>query len=165
MLIILTAFWNMKSDSEIYYNIYDFTQIPKQVDGMNGVITVKPEYALKNGDVVCEIPPLHINRGALTLEVSHESDVDFPVRLYDGEELLFEFILPKSRQSSSFDFDAKGDLYNLRADFLYPGEGTVTVKHAYIKGRGLLYTDSVFLAFMIVLSIILLNIYFIEFII
>ena len=149
----------MKSDSEIYYNIYDFTQIPKQVDGMNGVITVKPEYALKNGDVVCEIPPLHVNSGALTLEVSHESDVDFPVRLYDGEELLFEFILPKSRQSSSFDFDAKGDLYNLRADFLYPGEGTVTVKHAYIKGRGLLYTDSVFLAFMIVLSIILLNIY------
>ena len=48
------------------------------------------------------------------------------------------------------------DIYNLKVDFLYPGNGTVTIKHVYLRKTPFFYSDSLAVGIMIAITVIVL---------
>ncbi|MCR4892338.1 MAG: hypothetical protein K5989_09190 [Lachnospiraceae bacterium] len=158
-IILVSAFLNLQMDDEIYYNLYDFESIPEEIDGYNGVITIKEEYGLEEGAVIAEIPPLHLPKGECALEVSHEGDSDISVQVLNGSELLYTLTLPGAESNSILPFTLKEECYHLNIFFRYAGHGTAVIKHAYLRGNRFFYADSILYAGLLIAIILILGHY------
>ena len=118
LFILITGFLNFQMEDEIYYGLYQVDSIPEEVDGDNGIVTVKESYDLPEGTLVARIAPIHIGPGHYTLEVDHQNDVDYEAVFYDGEKELGRFTLPKESLITFGECDTDKDLYNFHVEIL-----------------------------------------------
>ena len=154
LIVVCTAFLRVQMDDDKYFDLYDFEELPDNVDLIDGVVTVREDTGLKEDDIFAVIPAMHLNRGHYTTELSHESDADFKCRIYDKDRLLKEETLKAGSAETNIDFDFQDDIYNFRLVFSYPGKGTVTLKHVTIHAGSLLYTDTIIYALLIIVMIL-----------
>ncbi len=150
-LIALTAFLKLQTDDELYYDLYGFREIPETADTTDGVITFTPDAHLKEGDIIAVISPIHVPKGGYELFVDHEQDRESLVLVKNGDTLLETFSLPAGETGTRFRFSSEKELYNLKVEFRYPGEGTVVLKHAVLYAlRGFFYSDTILWALFLV---------------
>ena len=154
LFVLLTAFFNMQMEDEKYYGLYQVDSIPEEVDGDNGIVTVKESYKLPKDTIVARIAPIHIGPGNYTVEVDHQNDVDYEAVIYNGEKELSRFTLPKESLLTFGSFSTDKDLYHFHVDFLYPGKGTVTFKHAYLRAAPFFWSDILAYAAIFILFIL-----------
>ncbi|MCR4908550.1 MAG: hypothetical protein K5985_06930 [Lachnospiraceae bacterium] len=155
-LIALTAFLKFQTDDELYYGLYDFTDIPEGADLSDGVITLTTSSDFAEGEILARIPLLHVPAGSYRLLIDHEQDTDSLVRILNGGKLLYEFTLPAGETESRLDFSGETELYSLSVEFLCPGGGTVSLKHAVLyASRGFFYTDTLLLALFLILLVLI----------
>lgn len=151
LVISCTAFLNVQMDDEEYFDLYDFEEIPEQCDGLNGVVTVREDMGIAAGTVISKLAPMHLRGGNYTMEISHESDRDFTLKLSDGKRVLKEETLKAGETDTAVSVSFPDDVYNLKAEFIYPGEGTVTLKHVFLRTSGVFYTDTIIYAVLLIL--------------
>ena len=118
IFIMIITFLNTRTDDELYYMIYNFEGASESADTSLGVLTVTQDTGLKDGDIICEIPAIHIERGKAVIDIDHQGDVDSTVRVMDGENVIEEFVLPADELETRLSFESDKDIYNLKVDFL-----------------------------------------------
>ncbi len=150
-LILLWAFLKVQMDDERYYMIFDFENKPESFDSSGGVINIDESLGLGSDAVIATIPAIHIQGGRYYLEIDHQGDTDATVVLNNEGSVFGRFLLPKEELLSTVSFEAPGDLYSFSVDFLYPGEGSFTLKHVYLRTDGVFYTDTIAAAVFLIL--------------
>lgn len=151
-LVSIVAFLNYQMDDEIYIGPFDYKECHKNASFENGVLTVDETTGLKKGDVMAEIPAMHVDAGTYTLDMDHQSEYDFEAVIYDGEAEIDRVTLPASDLNTRYTFTSEKNLYNLKIDFIYNGKGYDTVKRTVIYSEGrAFYSDTLFFALIIIL--------------
>ena len=143
-LLFFFCFLKIQMDDEIYYGIFDVENKPESFISDEGVVTVDETHGLKEGDVVCTTPVIHIQKGNYTLEIDHQQEKDSIVQLINKEEVIATYELPADELISNISFSTDFDLYGFSVRFLYPG-GVYTFKHMYLRSDRPFYADTVFI--------------------
>ena len=157
---LMNCFFRIQTDDEKYYMMYDFSNVPDEAYDDRGIIHAD-ETVLKKGDMICDIPPIHLESGSYTLQINHQQDTDSKIRIMDHDNELASFILPATELDSYIHFDSERDLYHFTVQFIYQG-GTVDIKHMYIRTEGLFYTDTLAETVFIILFVCFVALYFIR---
>ena len=144
VLLFVFCFLKIQMDDEIYYGIFDFEHKPESFISDEGVVTVNETHGLKEGDVVCTTPVIHVQGGSYTLEIDHQQERDSIIEVVNKDEVIGTYTLPAEELISNISFSSDFDLYALSIRFLYPG-GEYTLKHMILRSSGLFYTDTVFI--------------------
>ncbi len=154
LLISMVSFLNFQMDDERYYDIYKFEEAAEESDYTNGVLTIHEGSSLKEDALICKMPAIHLGKGSYLLELDHQGDVDFKAELKDGDEVIETWGIPASETLTKIPFSLNDDRYNLVIDYLYPGSGTVTIKHAYLRADFCFWTDSIYFGIVLILSVL-----------
>ncbi len=154
ILIAMTAFLNFQMDDEIYYDIYKFEESAEEADYTNGVLTIHGESPLKEDALISRMPAIHLGKGSYTLELDHQGDTDFEAVMKDGDEVIKTWVIPSSETLTRIPFSLDDDRYDLVIDYLYPGSGTVTLKHAYLRADFCFWTDSIYFGIVLILTVL-----------
>ena len=153
--VLLWAFLKVQMDDERYYMLFDFENKPENCDTSGGVINIDESMGLAADAVIATIPEIHVQGGHYVLEVDHQGDVDVKVNVNNEGAVIESFVLPEGELLTFLNFDAPGDLYTLSVDFLYPGQGSFTLKHVYLRTDGVFYTDTIAAAVFLIILIII----------
>ena len=160
IVIIMVCFLRVQMDDERYYMMYDFEDVQDEVYDDRGILHAD-DSILSSGDILCCIPAIHLEPGSYLLQVNHQQDTDSEIRILDHNTLISKYILPASELDSVFQFDTDHDLYHLTVQFIYSG-GNVDIKHAYIRSKGIFYTDTLAAGFFFILLVIVLAVFCIH---
>lgn len=152
VIVVITAFFNTRTDDERYYGFYEYENYPENADFNGGVVTVDESMGLSAGTVIAEIPFQHIDAGTYILDTDHNNDNDFEAIVYDGDNEIASLHMPASETNTRCYFEAKKNMYNMHIVFIYNGEGSVTVKRSILYADGLFYTDTIFFAVLLILA-------------
>ena len=157
--LVMLCFLKIQTDDELYYGMFEFENKPEEFISDEGVITVDETTGLKEGDIVCSTPVIHIQPGKYTLEIDHQQDYDSYVEVVDKGTVTERYLLPADELISSINFETDRDLYAFSVRFLYPGQGAFTVKHLITRSHGLFYNDTVFIYICVILCLIIFGIW------
>lgn len=158
-VLFIFCFLKIQMDDELYYGIFEMENKPESFISDEGVITVDETHALKEGDIVCTTPVIHIQPGEYTLEIDHQQDEDSYIEIINKGEVIDRRLLSADELISNITLNAGSDLYGFSVRFLYPGRGTYTVKHIIIRSQGLFYNDTVFIYACVFLFFLIFGIY------
>ena len=151
VIIAIGTFLNTRIDDEREYTSDEYVAVPDTANDSDGVTTIDEDTGLKAGDIIAEIPEMHVDAGEFTIDVEHQNENDLEAVIYDGEVELDRFVLPSSELNTKHTFGSNDNLYRLRIVFLYGGSGVATIKRSVLYSKGLFYTDTVFYALMLIL--------------
>ena len=156
LFIAAIAFLNFQMDDERYYGLYDYVSVPENADFSGGVVNINETTGCNKGDVVAEIPAMHVDAGTFIIDVDHQNDHDAEGIIYDGDEEIDRFVLPASELNTRYEFSSKDNLYNLRINYVYNGLGRVTIKRTILYSNGLFYYDTVLYAILLTAIVVFL---------
>ncbi len=141
-------------DDELYYGLYEYEGIPEEADTSWGTVTVDESMGISAGEVVAEIPDVHVDAGKYTIDVDHQNDEDCEILVFDGEKEILKQVLPKEETNSKVIFSSADNIYNLKIKYLYNGAGNVTIKRTIIYSDGKpFYYDTVVYALLIIIVV------------
>lgn len=163
VVAVSVAFLNLQMDDERHYGLYDYEKIPEQAYYDGGVVNVDDSTGVKKGEIVSEIPPMHVDAGTYTIDVDHQNEEDYEAIVFDGNKEIERFTLPKEDLNTRYTFYSKENIYNLKIDYIYNGNGRVAVKRTILySDDGPFYYDTVLYAVLIILVGVIIVLFFIR---
>lgn len=163
LTVVVVAFLNYQTDDEIYVGAFDYTGYPEDTSFEDGVLTVDERAGLKAGDVMAEIPAMHLDAGTFTFDIDHQSENDFEAIIYDGNTELARINLTAGELNTRYTYSSDRNLYNLKVDFIYNGTGYNTVKRTVIYSeKGPFYTDTICFALIVIITAVMITIMLIK---
>lgn len=156
LFVFVLSFLNYQKDDEIYIGAFEYTSYPEDADLSDGVITVNENTkGITEGRTIAEIAPIHVDAGAFVLDTDHQNDDDIEAIIYDGDQIIDQYHLESESLNTRHQFVSEKDLYNMRVEYKYFGEGRATIKRSILYSEnGPFYYDTVFFAVLISIFII-----------
>lgn len=155
--VVVITFLNYQVDDEYYIGAFDYEEIHEGVDDDDGVLTIREDMGVSVNTLIAAIPAMHVDAGTFVLDTDHQGDADISVIIYDGNTKIDSYVLPAGEQNTRHAFSSEKNMYNLRAEFIYTGEGNVTLKRSilYSVGRAF-YSDTIVFGFLIIAAMMIL---------
>ena len=149
------SFLNYQMDDEYYIGAFDYEGIYEGVEDEGGVLTIRDDMGVSANTMIAGIPAIHVDAGTYVLDTDHQGDADINVSIYDGNKEIDSYTLPAADLNTRHEFRSDTNIYDLRVEFLYTGEGDVTLKRSilYSAGRAF-YSDTLIFGLLIILAII-----------
>ena len=73
VIIAIGTFLNTRIDDEREYTSDEYVAVPDTANDSNGVTTIDEDTGLKAGDIIAEIPEMHVDAGEFTIDVEHQN--------------------------------------------------------------------------------------------
>ncbi|MCR5626568.1 MAG: hypothetical protein K6F99_04565, partial [Lachnospiraceae bacterium] len=159
VILLIFCYLKIQSEDELYYGVYEFEDMFENADTSLGVVSITEDMGLKEGDVICNTPFIHIQGGKYDFIADHQGDVDSVMYIKDRDRIVGEYTLPADELITTVHLEPGFDIYSMKVIFTYPGSGNVTIKNLKIHSEGPFYTDTIFLYICLIISVFALGLW------